>query len=255
MERDCPVVGIASLLVGLQMIERAGFKTFIPSACNERALEICKAAVLSPGSCFNPLLLIGGTGTGKTHLMTAMACEMGLGRDEVLFAESMLYRLHAASKQQKIATYYSSFREQKAFFIDAVNVLIGQNGPDEAIAGVILHLVGSGKKVVVNCHQYLDEIPNTPLKEAISCGTIAKLEQPDFVLRRAVAVSQLGGQELTGAAEFFDHLAMLGSRSLWETQGVVNRLKAWAEARGVSVGPEIVADALGDWCRLKGTKD
>ena len=109
------------------------FDTFVASGANNLTLAAAKAVADTPDKAYNPLLIIGGTGLGKTHLLHAIGHHVGSRKKQwkVAFhsAECFANEYIEAIQANQIKKFRAKYRQKDVLLIDDLQSLVGSN-PD-----------------------------------------------------------------------------------------------------------------------------
>lgn len=248
---------------------RQGFEV---GTANQLAAHAADAVIAAPGTRYNPLLVAGPSGVGKTHLVHAIGnaiMERSEGRLFVacVHAQTLVDELIEAIQGGTVERWRSRYRTVDALVVDDVQFLAGKERTQDEFFFLFNALADAGKQVVLSSDRVPAEIPDLAarLRSRFEGGLIAEIQPPDRRLRERLVARFLAGLGRAAPAELLDVLAEATMASVRELMGLVNRLGAVAEARGVpldapfarvelglgtgvgtGVAPAAVKDAAGD---------
>ena len=106
------------------------FDDFVQAQCNELALTAARAVAEQPGIQYNPLVISGPTGVGKTHLLHSIGHALSTGADALvacLSAQDFLDELVEAIERDRIEAWRSRYRRATALLLDDVQLLAGKS--------------------------------------------------------------------------------------------------------------------------------
>src|SRR5262249_47816791 len=110
------------------------FERFIVGTANQVAYEAARAVADLPGRRFNPFLVWGGVGLGKTHLVNALAHSLltrARRRMACLSAEAFMNTLITALRQDRMGMFRDRFRDLDVLILDDVQFLAGKERTQE----------------------------------------------------------------------------------------------------------------------------
>jgi chromosomal replication initiator protein len=212
---------------------RYTFPHFVVGRSNEGAYAAASAAAVAPGTLYNPILLVGGTGLGKTHLAHAVTAEAAL-RDplrvaELLTADDFLRRLSWAVGRGTPKLMLDQLARAALIVVDDVHVLDRHATAQEALLSLASRAVTGGRQIVLTSD---DAAGASALAQRIvrrfRTGHSATLGMPDWAHRVAIlhAKATMLGVELPPSVAH--HLASQCEGSVRELEGSLTRLLAVA---------------------------
>jgi len=195
--------------------EKYTFTTFIQGAHNQFA----KAAALNVSETqgqqsFNPLVIYGGVGMGKTHLLHAIAnkiIESNPGK-KVVCASSEKFTLDFISSIQKNRTveFSKSYRIADVLLIDDIQFFQGKEQTQEQFFHTFNELFQSGKQIVMTADRYPGEMIGLQdrLLSRFKSGLSVDIQPPDFETRVAIVMEKA---ELNGLKLQYDIIELIGT--------------------------------------------
>src|SRR5689334_5013541 len=121
---------------------RYTFPEFIVGRSNEAAYTAASAAAVAPGRLYNPILITGGTGLGKTHLAHAVTAESVIRakrKTELVTADDFLRLLSQGVAAGDPAAALGPMRDADLLVIDDVHVLDRHGAAQDALASLAAH--------------------------------------------------------------------------------------------------------------------
>ena len=226
---------------GLQ--ERYTFDSFVSGPANEFACAVSRSVASWADGHFNPVLLHGPYGFGKTHLMNAMAWEAARSRPEktviYMTAERFVSTFVRAMMDRDTQSFKDEVRSADLLLIDDVHFFAGKASTQEELFHTLAALMEDGKRVVLSADRppaaLVDMEPR--LRSHLSAGLVCGIEPACRALRLGILerkLEALGRQHRikTGARpEVLQFLADRFSDSVRELEGALNTLFAGARER------------------------
>jgi chromosomal replication initiator protein DnaA len=212
--------------------------SFVGGESNKVAHNAAAAVVDQPGTRYNPLVLAGPTGVGKTHLLHAIGHELAAGPDAVvacLSAQQLIDELVEAIDGDRVDAWRARYRRATAFLLDDAHLLVGKERTQEELFHLFNELFESRRQLVFTMASVPREVEGLDdrLISRLEGGLVVNVASPDRELRRAIVVGKL--EEDFGAAdeELADYLAARPADSIRAVLGLLQRVAVAAEAQGV----------------------
>ncbi len=204
-------------------------------SANHLALKAFDAVLEQPGRRYNPLLLHGPSGTGKTHFAHALGNAVRAAWPDkavaCLSAAAFVEELVAAMQEGGIVRWRARFRAADVFVLDDVQHLGDKERTQDELFHLFNHLYDRGCQIVLTCDRPPREIVGLAdrLRSRFEGGLVVALQAPDRALRERMVQRALleAGQEPTQAL-----VALLADRevqSIRELGGLMTRLLASAQ--------------------------
>ncbi len=190
---------------------RYTFDNFVQGKSNQLARAAAAQVGDNPGGAFNPLLIYGGTGLGKTHLLHAagnliLANRKG-ARVAYLHSERFVSSMIKALRHNTIDDFKRRYRSVDALLIDDIQFFAGKERSQEEFFHTFNALLDGRQQIVLTCDRYPKEVNGLEdrLKSRFGWGLNVSIEPPDFETRVAILISkaQDSGAELDEEVAFF----------------------------------------------------
>src|SRR5688500_7126439 len=236
---------------------RYTFDHFVIGKSNELAAAAAAAVAQAPGKVYNPLFIYGDTGLGKTHLMQAVAHEIG-GRDpatRILFVgtEQFTNEYVAAIQSRVTQEFRRRYRETDLLLVDDVHFLKGKEATQEEFFHTFNALYEGGRQIIMTSDRPPSEIPGIEarLVTRFQWGMVADIEFPDFEHRIAILRSKAHQDHLqhTIPDDVLHLIAEHVRSSVRELEGCIIKLIAFASLRQQPVTVDLAIEALRDRIR------
>ncbi len=227
--------------------DRMVFDTFVVGPSNEFAHAVAKRVASWSDGHFNPVVLHGPYGFGKTHLLHAMAWAAQAAAPDrkviYLTAERFLSTFVRAVMDRQTAAFKEDLRSADLLLIDDVHFIGGKQSTQDELFHTLTALMEDGRRVVFSSDRppsALTEV-DARLRSHLSAGLVCGVEPADRGLRVGILERKLKtlGRQL-GAAPAIkpDVLAFLADRftdSVRELEGALNTLVARAGSTTASL--------------------
>ncbi len=234
---------------------RLTLESFIAGASNELAHKAAQACAHEPGMSYrNPFLIIGGTGTGKTHLAHAIANAHGAhfaSRHVVLVSsERFATQFSIAVRSGQGARFRELYREADLLIIDDIQALAGKPETERELLHTIDELVHRRRQVVLCSTLPPKRLPKLDpgLEGRLLQGLVVELKPKDEPLRERLVRARALEQSL----ELEDIVVKLLARRFERTDqilGALKRLDAHSKLGGRKLTVNEVETVLADLLR------
>jgi chromosomal replication initiator protein len=216
---------------------------------NKVAVSAVRAVLDKPGKKYNPLVLVGKSGLGKTHLLNAIGLELAKGRRAVvacLSTQAFIDELIAAIDGNRVDWWQARYRRATALLLDDIHLIAGKERTQEELFNLFNLLQDKDRQLVFTAPAH----PNTlsGLEERIVSrlegGLVVELKEPDRALKRAVLERLLTQQDVPPDAALIDYLTDRPSDSVRSLVGAVQRLVGAATAQEVPLTAGLAREVL-----------
>jgi chromosomal replication initiator protein len=211
---------------------RYTFPQFIVGRSNEAAYTAASAAAVAPGRLYNPILITGGTGLGKTHLAHAVTAESASRGDRqaaLITADDFLRLLAEGVAAGDPRSKLAELREVNLLVIDDVHVLDRHAAAQNALAALASHAVSTECQLLLTSD---DESGSDLLAKRLVShfrgAHVATLGPPDWAHRVAILHAKAKEMQSVLPPSVAHHLAAQCQGSVRELEGSITRLMAVA---------------------------
>ncbi|GIX34970.1 MAG: chromosomal replication initiator protein DnaA [Lysobacteraceae bacterium] len=210
------------------------FDNFVEGKSNQLGRAAAMQVAANPGRAYNPLLLYGGTGLGKTHLMHAAGNAMRAANPgmRVLYmrSEQFTNEMVKALQQRSMESFKQRFRQIDALLLDDIQFFAGKNTTQEEFFHTFNALFDGKQQIILTCDRYPREVENLEprLKSRLGWGLSVAIEPPDFETRAAILLAKAQSRGIA----LPDAVAMLIAKrmrsNVRDLEGALNTLAARA---------------------------
>lgn len=234
------------------------FENYCSSQSNQVARAIGEAiASDARGSKFNPLVVFGAPGVGKTHLIQAIGIRIKERNPQsrVLYITSRLFESQytMAVRQGKINDFIYFYQSIDVLIIDDIQDLIGKKSTQNTFFHIFNHLYQNQKKIILSsdCPPSQMEGMEERMLSRFKCGMIAQLDRPDYELRRAALMQQAAQDGVQLPDEVLDFIAANVTDSIRELQGIVVSLLAHSVCLNRKIDLDLTQRILANSVKLR----
>ncbi len=233
------------------------FVNFVEGKSNQLARAASVQVSENPGGAYNPLLLYGGVGLGKTHLMHAIGNSI-LNKNphaKVLYlhSERFVADMIKALQTNTINDFKTYYRSLDALLIDDIQFFAGKDRSQEEFFHTFNTLLESQQQIVLTCDRYPKEMSGVEerLKSRLGWGLTVAIEPPDLETRVAILISKAEQTKVCLPQEVAFFIGKRIHSNVRELEGVLKRVIAYAQFTGRQITLELVREAIKDVLALQ----
>ncbi|MDC0059847.1 chromosomal replication initiator protein DnaA [Pelagibacteraceae bacterium] len=213
------------------------FENFMVGESNELAYTAARK-VCAESSHYNPLFIYSSVGMGKTHLLNAIALEIG-SEKKVMFisAERFMYHFIRSIKSNDMVRFKDFFRMANVFIIDDIQFVGGKEAMQEEFFHTFNSLIEKGSQIVISSDRSpsnLDRIQER-IKSRLAGGLVIDIQAPDLSLRKKILrnkydeIKKNFNENYNLNEEVVEFLASEVTSSIREMVGALNRILAFSK--------------------------
>ena len=227
------IPGIRNVKIESQLNPNYNFENFLEGDSNRLARNAGLAVANKPGgTSFNPLLIFGGVGLGKTHLSHAI----GIDIKDKYPEKTVLYISAEKFTQQYIDSVKKNNRNDFIHFYQIIDVLIiddvqflsGKSGTQDVFFHIFNHLHQNGKQVILTSDKAPVDMQDIEqrLLSRFKWGLSAELQSPDFETRVSILKNKLYRDGVEMEDDVIEYVAKYIKTNVRELEGAIISLIA-----------------------------
>ena len=227
------------------------FENFVEGDCNRLARSAGVAVAKKPGTTsFNPLMLYGGVGVGKTHLVQAIGNEIrnNMPNKIVLYVDQNDFTTQFlnALQNHKLQDFQNFYLQVDLLILDDVQFLAGREKTQEIFFHIFNQLHQSGKQIIMT-----SDCPPRDMKgfqerllSRFKWGLTADLQEPDFETKLVIIHRKMQADGIDIPTEVAEYLAYSVDTNLRDMEGVLNSLIFHATLLKKNIDLELAKEVL-----------
>ncbi|MBN3520321.1 chromosomal replication initiator protein DnaA [Algoriphagus lutimaris] len=227
------------------------FSAYIEGDCNRLARSAGFAVATKPGiTSFNPLMVYGGVGLGKTHLVQAIGNEIKNGPEDkfVLYvsSEKFVNQFMDSIKDGNVKSFTNFYMQVDVLIIDDIQFLAGKDRTQEMFFHIFNHLHQNKKQIIMT-----SDCPPRDLKgleerllSRFKWGLTADLQMPDFETRVAIIRRKMQSEGISIPDDVVEYLAYTVDTNVRELEGILISLIAHASLSRVEISLELAKTVM-----------
>ncbi len=228
---------------------------FVTGTGNRLAHAACIELVQTLGGSFSPLVIQGGVGLGKTHLLEGIASALrarhpGLKVIQIT-AEAFTNGFLDAMRHGTLTAFRARYRSAGALIVDDIHFLAAKKATQDEFLHTFNALIADGSPIVLATDQHPRQIPKLTdeLATRFLGGMVVKLEAPDPATRRAILKAKAAARGVIVPEAVLAYVADHLRASVRELEGALHSLIAHASMTGKKLDLALAKTALRDTIR------
>jgi chromosomal replication initiator protein len=221
----------------------------VEAPSNRMALQAARAVVAEPAIRYNPLVIVGASGVGKTHLLHALGNALtnaGKGPVACLSAHELTSELIEAIDRDAVGAWRARYRSAQAFLLDDVHLVADKDRTQDELFVLFNFLIESSRQMIFTSGVPLSELSGVEarLRTRLEGGLVVDLPAPDREIRQQVLQRALQGKMATPDVELVEYLGSRPGESVRTLQGLLQRVLNAAETKGVAPTVALAREVL-----------
>ena len=228
------------------------FENYVIGENNSFASNAAMAISANPGTAYNPFLIYGGVGLGKTHLMQAIGNRAWSqnGKLKIIcitaedFTNDFIHSIH----QQSTASFKNRYRSVDILLIDDIHFFQDKVGSQEELFHTFNALYDANKQMVFTCDRPASELKNLSdrLRSRFERGLNVDLQPPNYETRCAILKKKIETTGMRIPGDVLDVIARNISTNVRDLEAALLKLNAYANLVGMDITLDIAQQQLKD---------
>lgn len=242
----------------IQLNNRYTFDNFVEGPNNQFSKVASRAVAESPGNtAFNPLLIYGGTGLGKTHLLQAIG-NMVISNDPskmVIYVSSEKFMVDfiSAIRKNKMNEFGDIYRKADVLLVDDIQFFESKESTQEQFFHTFNELYQKGKQIVITADRTPKELHaiEERLVSRFLSGLMVDIQPPDYESRIAILQKKANIDDLLIPEEILDFIAKNITSNVRELEGTMTRIFAYSSLTHTDITLALAKKVIGDILSIK----
>ena len=250
------IPGLKKINIESNLIPSHTFENFVEGECNRLARASGFAVANKPGgTAFNPLLIYGSVGLGKTHLAHAIgiAIKDNYPNKTVLYVQSekFAHQFIDAIKNHTTNDFVHFYQMVDVLIIDDVQFFAGKERTQDVFFSIFNHLHQNGKQIVLTSDKAPVEMQGMEqrLLSRFKWGLSADLGAPDLETRIAILEKKMYASGIELPKEVVEYLAYSINTNVREIEGALNTLLAQASLNKKAITMDLAKQMVDKFVR------
>lgn len=222
---------------------------FAVGSSNQLAVNVAREVIEEPGRRYNPLVFIGKSGVGKSHLLNALGLELARQPGAVvacLSTQAFIDELITALDGTRMEWWRARYRRATALLLDDIHLIGGKDRTQEELFNLFNLFQDLERQLVFTAPAHPKTLQGIEQRIAsrLEGGLVVELPEPDREVRRVVVQRALGAQDVPDDPALIDYLADRPADSVRSLIGLLQRVVGAAAAQDVPVSAGLAREVL-----------
>ena len=244
---------VVSDYTGVELNPRFTFDNFVMGECNQLAHAAANAVSDNPGRTrFNPMVIYGGTGLGKTHLAQAIGHEILMRRpgERIIYTTSERFSLDFVDsiQNQKSNEFNNFYRSATVLIVDDIQFFANKEATQDNFFHTFNALNQAGKQIILTSDvppKQLQKV-NERLISRFQWGLTTDLQPPELETRIAILQKMSTDEGYQLPSDVIEYIARNITRSIRELEGCLISLLAESSLRNIPLSLDLTRDVIGE---------
>ena len=225
------------------------FSHFAVGSSNQLAVNVAREVIEEPGRRYNPLVFIGKSGVGKSHLLNALGLELARQPGAVvacLSTQAFIDELITALDGNRMEWWRARYRRATALLLDDIHLIGGKDRTQEELFNLFNLFQDLERQLVFTAPAHPKTLQGIEqrISSRLEGGLVVEIAEPDREVRRVVVQRALGAQEVPDDPALIDYLADRPADSVRSLIGLLQRVVGAAAAQDVPVSAGLAREVL-----------
>lgn len=225
------------------------FDSFVSGDNSSFAYNACLAIANNPGSAYNPCLLYGGVGLGKTHLIQSIGNYIRSTTNlKVVYitAENFTNEFIQSVNDKNSQQFKNKYRKAEVLLIDDIHFLQKKEGTQEELFNTFNDLYDTGRQIVFTCDRPVEELKDISdrLKSRFSRGLNIDLLPPNYETRVAILKKKCQEKGVSFSNEVIEYIASNISSNVRDLESCLTKLIAYSTLLHKDISLETAKEQL-----------
>lgn len=228
------------------------FENFVIGSSNRFAHAAAVAVAEAPGKAYNPLVIHGESGLGKTHLLHAIGHYVlnlyPSSRVRYVNSEEFTNDVINAIRENRTAALKRKYREIDVLLVDDIQFLEGKESTQTEFFHTFNALHNENKQIVMTSDRPPKNLTTLEdrLRNRFEWGLTTDVQPPDLETRIAILRKKAANERLTAPADVLEFIASKVQTNIRELEGALIRATAFANLNGTTVDLQLAQIVLKD---------
>lgn len=226
------------------------FENFISGDNSDFAFNAAKVIAQNPGISYNPCLIYGGVGLGKTHLLQSIGNYIDEHNPKMkiiyVTAESFTNEFINSLSANQTNAFKAKYRNVDVLLIDDIHFLQKKDQTQEELFHTFNELYDNHKQIVLTCDRPITELTDITdrLKTRFRKGLNVDLQPPAYETRVAIAMQKCREKNYTIDSKVLEYICQNIDTNIRDLEGALTTLSSFASLVGKPITIDIAREQL-----------
>ena len=216
------------------------FENLVIGSFNEVAVAAAQAIIKREDVIYNPLLIYGKTGYGKTHLIQAVGNYLKEKNPEkkIFYLTSEKFQIDVINyiglKSNKTTDFKKKYRQYDVLIMDDIQFLSKKERSQEELFHLFNYLYDNNKQIILSSDKHPNQIPDLEdrLRSRFNAGMIIDIQTPDFESRVLILKEKAKFLNFNITDEVVEYIATVVTGNIRELEGILNNIFIQSQIKG-----------------------
>jgi chromosomal replication initiator protein len=216
------------------------FDNLVIGSFNEVAVAAAQAIIKRNEVIYNPLLIYGKTGYGKTHLIQAVGNYLKEKNPEkkIFYLTSEKFQIDVINyiglKSNKTTDFKKKYRQYDVLIMDDIQFLSKKERSQEELFHLFNYLYDNNKQIILSSDKHPNQIPDLEdrLRSRFNAGMIIDIQNPDFESRVQILKEKARFLGFNISDEVVEYIATVVTGNIRELEGILNNIFIQSQIKG-----------------------
>ena len=225
------------------------FDSFIPGENSNFAYSAAMAIAKNPGSVYNPCLIYGGVGLGKTHLLQSIGNYIQQNSNlKVIYvtSENFTNDFIQSINEKNPRAFQKKYRKVSVLLMDDIQFLQHKEGIQSELFNTFNDLYDTGRQIVFTSDRPVEELRDISdrLRSRFSRGLNIDIQPPDFETRIAILKAKCREKSFTMSDDVLEYIAKNISSNVRALESCITKLMAYSQLLNKDISLETAKEQL-----------
>lgn len=216
------------------------FSSLVVGSFNEVAAAAAQAIIKKEEVIYNPLLIYGKTGYGKTHMIQAIGNYIKKHNPEkkIYYLTSEKFQLDVINyiglKSNKTTDFKKKYRQYDVLIIDDIQFFSKKERTQEELFHLFNYLYDNNKQIILSSDKHPNQIPDLEdrLRSRFNAGMIIDIQTPDYESRVEILNKKAKILGFAPSDEVIEYIASVVTANIRELEGILNNIFIQSQIKG-----------------------
>ena len=234
------------------------FENFIVGTSNRFAHAAAISVAKEPGKSYNPLMIYGNSGLGKTHLLLAIGQYIHEHQPEASIAyikgDEFTNQMVNSIQSGKAEEFRQKYRNVDLFLVDDIQFIAGKESTQEEFFHTFNNIYEAGHQIVITSDRPPVEMTTLDdrLRTRFEWGLLADIQPPDYETRMAILKNKTRTLGLDLGDDVCNYIAINITNNVRQIEGVVKKLMAYRDLDNMPLDLPNVSKVIEDSFKTEG---